>query len=48
VVFGFLILLFPGAGALGIALVIGWFAIVYGGLLVGFSWRLKKHDAVKI
>lgn len=48
VLFGFLILLFPGAGALGIAFVIGWFAILYGALLVGFSWRLKKHAAVKI
>ncbi len=48
VLFGFLILLFPGAGALSIAFVIGWFAILYGGLLVGLSWRLKKHAAVKI
>ncbi len=48
VLFGALILLFPGAGALGIAFAIGWFAILYGALLVGFSWRLKKHAAVKI
>lgn len=48
VLFGFGILLFPGAGALGIALAIGSFAIVYGALLVGFSWRLKKHAAVRI
>ena len=48
VLFGFLILLFPGAGALSIAFVIGWFAILYGALLVGLSWRLKKHAAVKI
>jgi uncharacterized membrane protein HdeD (DUF308 family) len=48
VLFGFLILLFPGVGALGIAFVIGWFAILYGVLLVGFAWRLKKHAAVKI
>lgn len=48
VLFGVLILLFPGAGALGIAFTIGWFAIVYGAMLVGFSWRLKKHAEVKI
>ena len=34
VLFGVLILLFPGAGALSIAFVIGWFAILYGALLV--------------
>lgn len=48
VLFGVLILMFPGAGALGIALAIGWFAIVYGAMLVGFSWRLKKLAEVKI
>ena len=48
VLFGVLILMFPGAGALGIAFGIGWFAIVYGVLLVGFSWRLKQHAEVKI
>jgi uncharacterized membrane protein HdeD (DUF308 family) len=48
VLFGFLILLFPGAGALSIAFIIGWFAILYGALLVGLSWRLKKHAAVRI
>lgn len=48
VMFGVLILFFPGAGALGIAFAIGWFAIVYGALLVGFSWRLKKLAEVKI
>jgi uncharacterized membrane protein HdeD (DUF308 family) len=48
VLFGVLILMFPGAGALGIAFAIGWFAIVYGALLIGLSLRLKKHAAVKI
>jgi hypothetical protein len=46
--FGVLILMFPGAGALGLALAIGWFAILYGALLVGLSWKLKKHAAVRI
>jgi hypothetical protein len=40
--------MFPGVGALGIAFAIGWFAILYGALLVGFSWQLKKHAAIKI
>jgi uncharacterized membrane protein HdeD (DUF308 family) len=48
VLFGVLILMFPRAGALGIAFAIGWFAIVYGALLIGFSWRLKKHAEVRI
>ena len=48
VLFGVLILMFPGAGALGIAFAIAWFAILYGGLLIGLSLRLKKHAAVKI
>lgn len=48
VLFGLLILAFPSAGALGIALAIGWFAILYGVLHVGFAWRLKKHASVKI
>lgn len=48
VLFGVLIILFPGAGALGLALAIGAFAILYGILLVGFSVRLKKHAEVRI
>jgi uncharacterized membrane protein HdeD (DUF308 family) len=48
VLFGVLILMSPGAGALSIAFAIGWFAILYGGLLIGLSLRLKKHAAVKI
>jgi uncharacterized membrane protein HdeD (DUF308 family) len=48
VLFGFLILAFPGAGALGLAFAIGAFAIVYGLLLVGFSMRLRKHAEIRI
>jgi uncharacterized membrane protein HdeD (DUF308 family) len=46
--FGFLILAFPGAGALSLAFLIAWFAILYGILLVGFALRLRKHAEVKI
>ena len=48
VLFGVLILIVPRAGALGIAFAIGWFAMVYGALLIGFSWQLKKHAEVRI
>ena len=48
IIFGCLIALFPGAGALGLAFAIGVFAVVYGILLVGFSLRLKEHAEVKI
>ena len=48
VLFGALILMFPGAGALGLAFAIAWFAIFYGALLVGLSLRLRKHAEVKI
>ena len=48
VLFGALILMFPGAGALGLAFAIAWFAILYGALLVGLSLRLRKHAEIKI
>lgn len=46
--FGILILLNPAASALGMALAIATFAIVYGVLLIAFSFRLKSHAEVKI
>lgn len=48
VLFGVLILFHPGAGALGLALLIAWFAILYGVLLSGFALRLRKHAEIKI
>lgn len=48
VLFGVLILMFPGAGALGLAFTIGIFALIYGFLLIGFSLRLRKHAEVRI
>lgn len=48
VVFGLLILAFPGAGALGIAFAIGAFAVLHGVFLIALSLRLKKHAAVRI
>jgi uncharacterized membrane protein HdeD (DUF308 family) len=44
VLFGAVLFLFPGAGALGLVFTIGVFAIIYGVLLVSFALRLRKHD----
>ena len=44
VLFGSVLFLFPGAGALGLVFTIGVFAIVYGVLLISFALRLRKHD----
>lgn len=44
VLFGLAILIMPGAGALALIWVIGAYAIVFGGMLVGFAFRLKKHN----
>jgi uncharacterized membrane protein HdeD (DUF308 family) len=41
IVFGVLILLFPGAGALGLLLWIGAWAVLLGGLLIALGLRLR-------
>jgi uncharacterized membrane protein HdeD (DUF308 family) len=46
VIFGLIMLLQPGAGALALIVVIGAFALLYGILLVSFSLRLRKHAHV--
>jgi uncharacterized membrane protein HdeD (DUF308 family) len=43
VLFGVMIAIQPGAGALALVFVIGSFAILYGILLVAFSLRLRTH-----
>jgi uncharacterized membrane protein HdeD (DUF308 family) len=43
VIFGIIVLLAPGAGALGLIWVIGAYSIAFGILLVGLSLRLRKH-----
>ena len=41
VIFGALVLIFPGAGAVGIAWAIGWYAILYGVLMLMLGFRLR-------
>jgi uncharacterized membrane protein HdeD (DUF308 family) len=48
VVFGILMILNPGAGAMAVLWIIGVFAIAYGALLVMLSFKLKKHAAPKV
>jgi uncharacterized membrane protein HdeD (DUF308 family) len=45
VLFGVVLLIAPGAGAIGLIWVIGAYAIVFGVLLVMAALRLKKHQA---
>jgi uncharacterized membrane protein HdeD (DUF308 family) len=45
VLFGVLVLLLPGAGALALVWIIGSYAIVYGVILVSLALRLRKHGA---
>jgi uncharacterized membrane protein HdeD (DUF308 family) len=43
VIFGIIVLVAPGAGALGLIWAIGAYSIAFGALLVGLSLRLRKH-----
>jgi uncharacterized membrane protein HdeD (DUF308 family) len=43
VLFGVILLVAPGAGAVGLIWVIATYAIVFGVLLVGFALKLKGH-----
>lgn len=43
VAFGVLLLVRPGLGALAVVWIIGWYAILEGGLLIALALRLKKH-----
>jgi uncharacterized membrane protein HdeD (DUF308 family) len=45
VLFGAFILVRPGAGALALIWVIGFYAILAGIMMVGFAFRLKRHMA---
>ena len=43
--FGLVLLVQPGAGAVGLVWVIASYAVVFGVLLVMLAFRLKKHQA---
>jgi uncharacterized membrane protein HdeD (DUF308 family) len=42
IVFGVLVALFPGAGALAVVLWIGAYALVFGALMIGLAFRLRS------
>jgi uncharacterized membrane protein HdeD (DUF308 family) len=44
VLFGLILILQPGAGALGLIFVIGTFAIIHGVILISFALRLRRHS----
>lgn len=48
ILFGAMLVVWPGAGALAMVLVIGTFAIIYGALMIGFALRLRKQAAIRI
>ena len=43
VVFGLVLVVQPGAGALALLFGIGAYAVVYGIILVAFAFRLRRH-----
>lgn len=43
VIFGLGVLALPGAGALALVWVIAIYAIIFGGTMVAFAFRLKQH-----
>jgi len=47
VVFAFLVMLRPAAGALTLAWLIGWYAIFLGGMLVMLSFRLRSLRTIE-
>jgi uncharacterized membrane protein HdeD (DUF308 family) len=44
VLFGVILLVQPGAGALGLIFVIGAYAVIYGGILIWLALRLHNHS----
>jgi uncharacterized membrane protein HdeD (DUF308 family) len=44
VLFGVILIVQPGAGALGLLFVIGAYAVIYGGILIGLALRLRNHS----
>jgi len=42
-ILGVVLLVFPAAGALTVAWLIGWYAILFGATLLSLGLRLRKH-----
>jgi uncharacterized membrane protein HdeD (DUF308 family) len=47
VLFGIFLLITPGEGALVITWVIGWYAVLFGVLLLLFAWRVKERGVAR-
>jgi len=47
VVFGVLLMIAPGAGALALVLWIGAYAVIFGALLVGLAFRLRRWQSAE-
>jgi uncharacterized membrane protein HdeD (DUF308 family) len=45
IAFAALLVITPGAGALAITWLIGWFALLFGSMLFALAWRLHKLDS---
>ncbi|HEX8967837.1 MAG TPA: HdeD family acid-resistance protein [Chloroflexota bacterium] len=43
VLFGIVLLVAPGAGALAVVVLIGIYAVIFGLTLLGLAWRLRQH-----
>jgi uncharacterized membrane protein HdeD (DUF308 family) len=48
VLFGILLLVWPGAGALALVWLIGAYAIVFGVIYIAFAFKLKKHQGAHV
>jgi uncharacterized membrane protein HdeD (DUF308 family) len=44
VVLSVLLVIAPGAGALAITWAIGWYAVVYGGMLLTLAWEVRRES----
>ena len=44
VLFGVILIVQPGVGALGLLFVIGAYAVIYGVILIGLALRLRNHS----
>ncbi len=43
IIFGVYVFLFPGAGALALAWLIGFYSVLFGAFFIGLALRLRRH-----